>query len=205
MTDLTINEMPDSGTSRDADLGEVVLYCEKLTVRHGEVYLLEESRPDMFFEIFSEAMAQGTRTFLLTREFPERIRKNYNPQAATVLWLSNVLGKDRIQPSKLGIILSKLSSFPRDENSLIMLEGLEYLINQNGFNPVVSFLNNARDQVIVRNASMIVSFDPETVEMRERAILEKNVQVITPSSQRQTFLKLESGVLKIANPPKREP
>jgi len=178
---------------------DVLLYSERMVIHHGEVYLIEEPRPDVFFEIFSEAMVQGIRTFLLTRELPERIEQDYNREAGTVLWLTNVLGKDRIPPSKLNLILSKISSFPRDRKALIMLEGVEYLINQNGFNAVVSFLNNARDQVIVKNASMVVALDPETVENKERAILEKNVNVVQVPAEKETLLKLESGVLKIAS------
>ncbi|MEM3852378.1 MAG: DUF835 domain-containing protein [Methanomassiliicoccales archaeon] len=180
---------------------EPLMYSEKFGLYQGEVYVVEEPRPELFFDIFTEAVIQGIRTLLLTREFPERVRRSYNPQGATVLWLTNVLGKDRIQPTKLGVILNKIITFPDDKPSLIMLDGIEYLINQNGFDAIVSLINNARDQVIIKNSVMVVSMDPDTMDLKERALLERNMQLIRNEAGSGTVLSLEAGVVKVKKMP----
>ena len=170
----------------------------------GEVYLVEEPKPALFFDIFSEAMIQGVRGLFITREFPDRLRSNYNLSGASIVWLTHVIGRDCIEPTKTNLILNRIVSFTRDNSpSIIMLDGIEYLINQNSFDVIIGFLNHIRDLIIIRNCVLAVAVDPNTLDSKELALVERNLQVIKSDGQSRQgpLLSLESGVLRIMRMP----
>lgn len=170
----------------------------------GEVYLVEESKPSLFFDIFSEAMIQDVKGLLITREFPERLRASYNLEKASIVWLTHVVGRDCIEPTQTNLILNRIVSFTKDNSPcLIMLDGIEYLINQNSFDVVIGFLNHVRDLIIIKNSVLVVAVDPNTLESKELALVERNLQVIKSSGEGKSgpLLSLESGVLRVMKMP----
>ncbi|WP_297480721.1 DUF835 domain-containing protein [Thermococcus sp.] len=46
----------------------------------------------------------------------------------------------------------------------MLLDGVEYLILNNGFEPVMKFLLNLKDNLIARNAGIIISIDPKALD-----------------------------------------
>lgn len=170
----------------------------------GEVYLVEESKPALFFDIFSEAMIQDVKGLLITREFPERLRASYSLDNASIVWLTHVVGRDCIEPTQTNLILNRIVSFTRDNSPcIIMLDGIEYLINQNSFDVVIGFLNHVRDLIIIRNSVLIVALDPNTLDSKELALVERNLQVIKSNGEGRSgpLLSLESGVLRVMKMP----
>lgn len=170
----------------------------------GEVYLVEESKPALFFDIFSEAMIQDVKGLLITREFPDRLRSSYNLNNASIVWLTHVVGRDCIEPTQTNLILNRIVSFTRDNSPcVIMLDGIEYLINQNSFDVVIGFLNHVRDLIIIRNSVLVVALDPNTLDSKELALVERNLQVIKSNGEGRSgpLLSLESGVLRVMKMP----
>ncbi len=165
---------------------------------------MEETKPSLFFDIFSEAMIQGVKGLLMTREFPERLRSSYSLENASIVWLTHVVGKDCIEPTQTNLILNRIVSFTRDNSPcIIMLDGIEYLINQNSFDVVIGFLNHIRDLVIIRNCVLMVAIDPNTLDTKELALVERNLQVMKANNDGQSgpLLSLESGILKVMKMP----
>jgi len=179
-----------------------VVELEGYSVMPGEVYLFEEDHPSFFFDVFAEAVIQGTAGLLITREFPERLKAQYDLQKGNVIWLTTVVGRECLEPTQMNLILRRMVQFAKDNSpSIVMLDGVEYLINQNGFDAVIGFLNQLRDQIIIRNAVLGISIDPDTFETRELALLERNMQVVRQDRQRGPILSLESGVIKVRKGP----
>ncbi len=170
----------------------------------GEVYLVEEPKPSLFFDIFSESMIQGVKGLLITREFPDRLRNGYKLDRASIVWLTHVVGRDCIEPTQTNLILNRIVSFTKEHSPcLIMLDGIEYLINQNSFDVIIGFLNHIRDLIIIRNSVLMVAIDPNTLDTKELALVERNLQVIKSSGAGNAgpLLSLESGVLKVMRMP----
>jgi hypothetical protein len=57
---------------------------------------------------------------------------------------------------------------------IITLEGVEYLISNNGFDPILRLLHALNDKVTVSESFMLVTMDEQTVAPREMRILEKD-------------------------------
>ncbi|MBX8644071.1 MAG: DUF835 domain-containing protein [Thermoplasmata archaeon] len=184
---------------------EPLLEFDSHRIMRGEAYLVEETKPRLFFEFCSEASLQDIKVLLITREFPERIRNDYSLENASVIWLTHVIGRDYIEPTQTNLILKRIVSFAKENSpSMIMLDGVEYLINQNNFDLVIGFLNHVRDLVIIRDAVLVVSIDPDTLERRELALVERGMNVIKsiPSEERKgAVLTLESGTIRVMRSP----
>ena len=66
----------------------------------------------------------------------------------------------------------------KDGRRLILLDGLEYLIAQNGFGKVLKLLNHLRDMMGVSNGTLLVPFDMKSVEEKEAAMLKADLEVV---------------------------
>ncbi|WP_297508796.1 DUF835 domain-containing protein [Thermococcus sp.] len=122
--------------------------------------------PPMPVEALLELL-KGRKVIAITRN-PEPYRKKNVPH----LWLSSVPAEDAVPPTKLAPILHRLLS-EADKNTFIVIDGLEYLILNNGFDAVFKFLVTLKDYLFTKNAGMIVLVDEETLEPRERFLLHR--------------------------------
>ncbi len=182
----------------------ILLEIDSHRIVSGEVYIIEEPKPSFFFDIYAETSVQGFKTLLITREYPERIKSIYDGDGANVVWLTHVVGRECVEPTQTSLILKKIVSFTKDNSPcIVMLDGVEYLINQNSFDLVMGFLNHVRDLLIIRDSVLLVSLDTHTLEKRELALLERSMNIISgvPNGRPGAVLALESGAIKIMKTP----
>ncbi|HIP88806.1 MAG TPA: DUF835 domain-containing protein [Thermococcus paralvinellae] len=57
------------------------------------------------------------------------------------------------------------------KKSLIVIDGLEYLILENGFTPVMKFLSTLRDYALLYGATVILVGDDSFLDEKERHFL----------------------------------
>ncbi|KAF5043621.1 hypothetical protein DSECCO2_500320 [anaerobic digester metagenome] len=95
-----------------------------------------------------------------------------------ILWLAQSPGPERVDPSNLQLLTHMTLEFVRKGPSIIALEGLEYLMLNNDLNKVLKFLGQLRDEAIVEGSILLVSVDPRTLTERQRAILERELEVV---------------------------
>jgi hypothetical protein len=65
----------------------------------------------------------------------------------------------------------------RAEDSIVLLEGIEYLIIQNDFEKVIKALNSLNDYVTISGSRLLVPVSPKTMSEKELSILEKEFRV----------------------------
>jgi len=88
------------------------------------------------------------------------------------LWITKIEGENRIEPTRLAPLLQYLVE-RTDENTAVIIEGLEYLILENGFESVFKFLTTLKDNLTSKGAVLVLIVDPNTLEGRELKILER--------------------------------
>ena len=116
------------------------------------------------------ARAQG---LCFTMDSPDEIRVKYLLQTTPIFWISKH-GSESINPANLEIMAGMIKDFFRkSKNPIVLLDCLEYLIITNGFIPVLKFLYDIREWVILKNAIFILPFSPATLEEREFALIER--------------------------------
>jgi len=73
-----------------------------------------------------------------------------------------------------------IQKFIEDNNGegAILLDGLEYLIINNGFLQTLMFVEHVNEFVMQRRAIVLIPVSPDTMEEKELALLERNVKVL---------------------------
>lgn len=103
-------------------------------------------------------------------------------QTTPIFWISKY-GEGSINPANPGIIANMIHEFIKtSKNPVVLLEGIEFLFIMNGFIPVLKFLHDIRDRIILNKAILILPLNPAALDEKELALIEKNMQSVECSS-----------------------
>lgn len=169
----------------------------------GNVYLVEERRPKVSFELFDQQLSAGYNGLIVTRDFPKKLLSEHGIGDCRMLWLTNLVGDGRINPTAIGILMSQVRNFVEGARStVVVLDGLDYLITLNTYDRMLQFMHQLRDTVVTNDCILIVPLDPRTVGQRELALLERCMEPIIPRSegdvQEESVMSSgEAGVLRL--------
>lgn len=165
------------------------------------VYLIEDEKPGPAFSLFSELVAlplspnakipgrsdsaSATLEYLIpqglvvTREFPESIRKAHNLQVTPIIWLTESPGDMRIAPTSLAVLTDTIVRFMENNpNSIVLIEGIEYMVTFNDFRKVLRQLDSLNETAWVTKGRLLVSVDPRAFDERELAMLERDRKAV---------------------------
>ena len=154
---------------------------ERFPIERGFVYLVKEKRPAIAFAMFNEAVSHGAKGMMVVREHPNRLKQSHEFKAEKIVWLTRRVGTDHIDPTELSHLSMNISKFIEStEKTVVMIEGLEYLITQNNFETVLRFVNHMHDFVLSHDCAVIIVLDPRVLSMREIALLERSAKIVEP-------------------------
>jgi len=150
----------------------------------GNVYLIEERRPRVSYELFDQAMSSGSAGLVVTRDFPKKILSEKELSGCRVVWLTNLPGEARINPTAIGILMGQVKSFiETNPKSAIVLDGFEYMASVNTYDRMLQFMHQLRDIVVTNDCYLFVPVDPRTLTPRELAMLERSMEPIIPKGE----------------------
>jgi hypothetical protein len=159
--------------------GDEVAIPSALDLRGGNCYLIEEDRHSRSFELFSELISNGAQGVCYTREYPNIIKKKYKLENVPVFWLCYSIGERRINPKSLNQLARDVTKFlHQNDEGVVLLDGIEYLIINNDFNEVLRTLHRMCEAVMQNSSRLIIPLNPETLNKKEVALLERNMEVI---------------------------
>jgi len=123
-------------------------------------------------KVCKHSRAQG---LCFTMHSPQDIRLRYALQTTPIFWISNH-GTQSISPMSLEVIADIVIKFlKQSKNPVILLDGIEYLIFENGSTPVLRLLRDIQELIIMQRAILIVPVNPEAIEKKELALMERNM------------------------------
>jgi len=169
----------------------------------GNVYLVEERRPKACFELLDQALSGGYSGLVVTRDFPKKILSEKELTGCKILWLTNLPGEGRINPTAIGILMGQIRSFIENQpRTAVVLDGFEYLASLNTYDRMLQFMHQLRDFVVTNDSMMFVPVDPRTMNPRELAMLERSMEPIVPKQEAETqdeslLNQQEEGVLRL--------
>jgi len=151
-----------------------------LDMTRGVCYLVEEKRPDLAYRMFRQLLGEGLPGLVITRQYPDRVRREKGLPDAKVLWLSHTPGEDYHNPTAIGTLAKTVSRFIEDQKgeAVVLLDGLEYLIVNNGFLQTLMFVEHVNEFVMQRKAVVLIPVAPGALEEKELALLERNLEVV---------------------------
>ena len=174
-----------------------------LEPKAGNVYLVEERRPRLSYELFEQVLSSGYAGLVITREFPRKILGERGLVDCRIIWLTNMPGEGRINPTAIGILMGQIRSFiEKERRSAVLFDGFEYLASVNTYDRMLQFMHQVKDLVVTSDSLMFVPVDPRTLAPRELAMLERSMEPIMahqePEGQDDAMLNpAEEGVLRL--------
>lgn len=115
-------------------------------------------------------LLKGRKILVVARNHIE-----YKKLDLPVLWITKVEGENTIHPTRLAPLLQYLIE-TSDRDTAIILDGVEYLILENSFESIFKFLTNLKDNLILKESTLIVRISPESMKKQELQLLEKEFE-----------------------------
>ncbi len=160
-----------------------------MELERGSCYLVKEKKPELSFRLFELLLGQRTPGLCITRQYPERVRRERGLSDVRIIWLSHTPGEDFHNPTAIGTLAKVIQKFIEDNNGegAVLLDGLEYLIINNGFLQTLMFVEHVNEFVMQHRAVIILPVSPDTLEEKELALLERNVKVLESPGLKTDF------------------
>ena len=153
---------------------------EKPILAFSEGYLIVEKKPIRSFEIFLDLVTHGVPGLIISREHPSKIQKTYHFKKTPIIWLSRSKTEDTISPDSISKLIYIFRDFAgKNEKSVILLDGVEYLISQAGFEKVLMYLQELKDVIILNNSCLLIPFHKEVLPVEAFSMLETEFIIFT--------------------------
>jgi PAS domain S-box-containing protein len=142
----------------------------------GNLYLIQEMNPDASVISFTDLINIGLRGTIISREPDETFRSRIEGEFRHKR-LSSKKG-DGTLPPDVEEIEGMIGSLPRRD--AVMVDRLDYVISKNGFDNTLELVQNIRDLALLRDLTVLIVIDPDTVESRQLRLLEKECRELQP-------------------------
>jgi len=151
-----------------------------MDMEKGVCYLVKEKKPEVSYRLFEVLLEQKLPGLVVTRQYPERVRRERGLTDVRIVWLSHTPGEDFHNPTAIGTLAKVLQKFIEDNNGegVILLDGLEFLIINNGFLQTLMFVEHVNEFIMQHRGILLLPVSPETLEEKELALLERNIKVL---------------------------
>ena len=152
-------------------------------IQEGLCYVVKERKPFLAYKLFESNLSDDVPGLCVTRQFPEKVREAFELKDTRILWLSHTPGKDHHNPTSIGTLATVISSFiERYKRCVVLIDGLEYLVINNGFQQVLRFAEHINEQVMQSRSTVLIPISPNAFSEKELALLERNVEAIDQPS-----------------------
>lgn len=142
-------------------------------------YIVTEKKPEKSFEIFVDLVTHGVPGFAVSRMNPEKLKRRLNLVKTPVLWLSRYEMENTISPEDLPKLQYIIEDFTRKSGeSIILFDGVEYLVTQRGFETVLKYLQDLEDMIVRNNSRLVIPLHKDTVSVKEYSILEREFEIL---------------------------
>ncbi len=148
------------------------------TLNPGHLYLVREERPVKALEVFKDLVTHGAHGLAFTRTHPQKLRESLGLDKTPVLWLGETSPQEGVQVlDSLEELNYTVAKFARDSgNSVVLLDGLEYLVQRNDFTKVLKMVYHLKEIVAKNNGRLLLPVDPRTLDGRQMALLEREME-----------------------------
>lgn len=151
-------------------------------LKGGSSYLFTDKGVVRAFDALKKLLTEGRRGLVITRAHPNRVQQLYSLDCP-VMWIAKTSkptgGIISLEPTRLMKVHSTISDFIKaNPGSVVLLDGLEYLITENGFAPVMKALQLTNEEVAMTGSYLLVPVDPRTLETQQLGYLEREFSLM---------------------------
>ncbi|UCE73903.1 MAG: DUF835 domain-containing protein [Methanomassiliicoccales archaeon] len=154
---------------------------EDIELLSGRCYLIEEEKLNRSLSFFIAMLNKGYKGFCITRTHPKYLNVKKGLKDASIVWLTDreSATEATISPSLERIIYEIGDFLKKEEKGCVVLDGIEYLVSNNSFDPVLRFIRRIIDDISEGESILLVAVGPHTLKEQELKILEREMELIT--------------------------
>lgn len=148
-------------------------------VHMGRVHLILEDRLETSRGVMKDLIDNGFKILLFSRRRRDEVENLLGEYFKHIryVWLAKRRIDTAMEPS-LENIKSKILYSYRD-NPIVFIDTLEYLITENGFERVLSFIKELNEMLYITKRSIVfLSLDPKAVTERELHLINKEAEEV---------------------------
>lgn len=142
----------------------------------GFNYLIEEPQPKRSFEFFKAKVGKGAKGLCISTSYPKKIIEEYGLHGTTVYWLSELeFDNQSLHPRRLDFEVTRaIQNFVKSNpSSVLIIDGVEFLILINGFERVMTFIKKMNDIMSATASTLITSINPSAFSEEKLSIIER--------------------------------
>ncbi len=167
-------------------------------IQPGSVVIIQEKKTYLSYALIRRLSNEGMKCMIIGREPPERVQsvRFIRINEDDVIWLTTLVGKRCVNPTHLGNVQNSLTRFiDSSRRGIVLIDGLEYLISNNGFDAVLKFINRIEDMIITTGTTVVVSIDPRTLDAQHLALIERGSETVySDNSNEETGTTLSAEI-----------
>jgi len=174
-----------------------------MELRRGVTYLIEDDTPEVAYRLFVRLLPDVGSGFILSRMHPEKVRTRFGPAEVRIGWLAEVPGDDHFSANAMAALAKAIQAYilEHGSSSLVLIDGLEYVILHNGFQPtLLAFVEHLNEFIMGTQAIVLIAFRPQTLDPRELALLERNLHVLEGKDVKRQLEIEELGEILVRGP-----
>ncbi len=138
----------------------------------GMVYM-SLSDPGKGQSLLRRAIEQGMKPLLISRTQPDKHPLVAEMDESSMIWLSSMSKENSFNPRDLHRLEEMITDRLQRGRAAVLIEGMEYIITNNEFLPVLRLLQNLRDFTAERKGVLIVTIKGKSLEEHELSLIEK--------------------------------
>ncbi len=137
----------------------------------GHTFIVDVSREREIRKILPKMANEDIYFFIAVRERPEEYRRIKNSK---VVWVTDIVGKDRIKPHNLTILTDSIIRYIEEfENAIVMIDCVEYLLLYNDFVNILRNIELINSYVMEHGSLMIIVVDSKAYTTKEYSLLSR--------------------------------
>lgn len=161
------------------ELFRQLVFGQARELEAGRSYLVKERKPGKAWSHFAHTLDNGYEGLYVTRQHPNHVEKRHGPKTLKVVWLSTTLGRDYVDPHNLGALANMINAFTESpRRTIILLDGLEYLMINNDYNRIIKFIEYLHEIVMQKQCIFILSVDDRAFDTKQMAFVERNTVLL---------------------------
>ncbi|MBI5000376.1 MAG: DUF835 domain-containing protein [Euryarchaeota archaeon] len=135
---------------------------------------MEEAKLSRGLAVCRNLIVAGHSGLFITRMRLDAQGRKAKP--AKGLWLSHLVGRDILGPNQLRLMGRHMADFiSTNEQAVVLLEGVDYLVLENGLEEVLKLIHQICDEAVEHGAVFVISLDPGLFGERELVRLRRAV------------------------------
>ncbi len=139
----------------------------------GQIYIVKK-HPEKAFEIFASNVFSNHEGLCITRRYPPKVRSEYGLEKTPIVWLTSEASESEKTVQSIQDISIIIANFMEKATSpVILLDGLEYLVTNSGFDSLIRFLQVLNDRLQRKSGVLFAPILEEAFGTKDLALLHR--------------------------------